>query len=140
LRVPIDTHTEEGGKLAVKVVAREGRDAAQFVERELEDAGHGFDFILNAMDAIVNHLDKIAEISHGEFTPTMILRIVVGNKDKPLFTGKTHTQDFSFGLKQFVKFPVIQLVQTAEIVTQYQSAYKFLDWHSTALVEYKDLM
>jgi len=103
-----------------------------FVER--------FDFIMNAMDAIVNHLDKIAEISHGEFTPTVILRIVVGNKDKPLFTGKTHTQDFSFGFRQFVKFPVIQLVQTSEIVTQYQSAYKFLDWHSTALVEYKDLM
>jgi len=99
-----------------------------------------FDFILNAMDAIVNHLDKIADISHGEFTPTMILRIVVGNRDKPLFTGKTHTQDFSYGLKQFVKVPVIQLVQASEIVTQYQSAYKFLGWHSTALVEYKDMM
>lgn len=54
-----------------------------------------FDFILNALDAIVNHLDKIETISHGEFKPTMILRIVVGNQQKPLFTGKTHTQDFS---------------------------------------------
>src|ERR1700730_8083640 len=38
-----------------------------------------FDFILNALDAIVNHLDKIKTISRGEFNPTMILRIVVGN-------------------------------------------------------------
>src|SRR6185436_5999142 len=99
-----------------------------------------FDFILNAMDAIVNHLDKIAEISHGEFTPTVILRIVVGNKDKPLFTGKTHTQDFSFGFRQFVKFPVIQLVKPEEITFQYKAAHAFLGRRSTALVEYKDLM
>ena len=99
-----------------------------------------FDFILNAMDAIVNHLDKIAEISHGEFTPTVILRIVVGNKDKPLFTGKTHTQDFSFGFRQFVKFPVIQLVKPDEIAFQYKAALAFLGRRSTALVEYKDLM
>src|SRR5262249_20330 len=31
-----------------------------------------FDFICNAMDAIINHLDKISEISHREFNPTMI--------------------------------------------------------------------
>jgi len=99
-----------------------------------------FDFILNAMDAIVNHLDKIGEISHGEFTPTVILRIVVGNRDKPLFTGKTHTQDFSYGLKQFVKFPVIQLVQPNEIMFQYKAAHAFLGRRSTAIVEYKDLM
>jgi pyruvate/2-oxoglutarate/acetoin dehydrogenase E1 component len=99
-----------------------------------------FDFILNALDAIVNHLDKIADISHGEFKPTMILRIVVGNRDKPLFTGRTHTQDFSYGLRQFVSFPVIQLVQSQEIAFQYKSAHAFLDRRSTALIEYKDLM
>jgi len=99
-----------------------------------------FDFILNAMDAIVNHLDKIGEISHGEFTPTVILRIVVGNRDKPLFTGKTHTQDFSYGLRQFVKFPVIQLVHPNEITWRYKLAHQTLGNTSTALVEYKDLM
>jgi pyruvate/2-oxoglutarate/acetoin dehydrogenase E1 component len=98
-----------------------------------------FDFILNAMDAIVNHLDKIGELSHGEFNPTVILRIVVGNRDKPLFTGKTHTQDFSYGLRQFVKFPVVQLVQASDIKFQYEAAHRHLGQHSTALVEYKDL-
>lgn len=99
-----------------------------------------FDFILNAMDAIVNHLDKIKDISHGEFIPTMILRIVVGNRDKPLFTGRTHTQDFSFMLKHLVSFPVIQLVRPYEIGIQYKAAHAFLGRRSTALVEYKDSM
>src|SRR5579871_6790066 len=38
------------------------------------------DFILNALDAIVNHLDKIGGMSHGQFNPAVILRVVVGNK------------------------------------------------------------
>jgi len=99
-----------------------------------------FDFVLNAMDAIVNHLDKIAEISHGEFTPTVILRIVVGNKDKPLFTGKTHTQDMSIALKNLVSFPVVQLNKPEWIVPEYRRAFNELSFRSSALVEYKDLM
>jgi pyruvate/2-oxoglutarate/acetoin dehydrogenase E1 component len=68
-------------------LALKGLKPVVFIER--------FDFILNALDAIVNHLDKIETISRGEFKPAMILRIVVGNKSKPLFTGETHTQDFT---------------------------------------------
>lgn len=99
-----------------------------------------FDFILNAMDAIVNHLDKIETLSHGEFIPTMILRIVVGNSQKPLFTGKTHTQDFSAALRNLVSFPVIQLVDSQQVAIQYKAAHGFLGKRSTALVEYKDLI
>lgn len=103
-----------------------------FVER--------FDFILNSLDAIVNHLDKIETLSHGEFKPTMILRIVVGNRQKPLFTGKTHTQDFSVALRHLVSFPVIQLQDAEQIRIQYKAAHAFLGKRSTALIEYKDLM
>lgn len=102
-----------------------------------------FDFILNALDAIVNHLDKIETISHGEFKPTMILRIVAGNRDKPLFTGKTHTQDFTYALRQLIHFPVFQIDTTDNAkYTQaiYGDALRNLDLHSTAIVEYKDLL
>jgi pyruvate/2-oxoglutarate/acetoin dehydrogenase E1 component len=69
-------------------LALKGLKPVVFIER--------MDFILNALDAIVNHLDKIETISRGEFKPTMILRIVVSEiRQKPLFTGETHTQDFS---------------------------------------------
>ncbi len=99
-----------------------------------------FDFILNALDAIVNHLDKIETISHGEFKPTIILRIVVGNSRKPLFTGKTHTQDFSVALRALVSFPVIQLQSAHEIAGAYEVANRLFGRESTALVEYKDEM
>ncbi len=99
-----------------------------------------FDFWWNASDAIVNHLDKINQISRGEFSPTMILRIVVGNRNKPLFTGVTHTQDYSPSLRAAVSFPVLGLHAPVQIGVQYKAAYARLDRQSTALVEYKDLM
>lgn len=99
-----------------------------------------FDFILNALDAIVNHLDKIDALSHGEFNPTMILRIVVGNRREPLFTGKTHTQDFSVALRALVSFPVIQLQGAGDIGREYKQAHEYLGRQSTALIEYKDEM
>ncbi len=98
------------------------------------------DFWWAASDAIVNHLDKINQISHGEFNPTMILRIVVGNRNKPLFTGATHTQDYSPSLRAAVSFPVVNLSDAGEIQMRYKLAYQTLGGCSTALIEYKDLM
>ncbi len=99
-----------------------------------------FDFWWNAGDAIVNHLDKIEKISRGEFKPTVILRIVVGNRQKPLFTGMTHTQDYSPSLRSAVSFPVIGLTDPNQIAVHYKTAHMMLPIQSTALVEYKDLM
>jgi pyruvate/2-oxoglutarate/acetoin dehydrogenase E1 component len=99
------------------------------------------DFLLNAMDAIVNHLDKAATLSRGEFAPAVILRITVGNKEKPLFTGPPHVQDFSSALRQMVDFSVHQL-RTAEDVGYGYSAATAAQalGQSTALFEYKDLL
>jgi hypothetical protein len=65
----------------------------------------------------------------------------VGNKDKPLYTGATHTQDFSEAIMDMVHFPVFQLKDAEEVNAFYQLAY--LNWtkgRSTMLVEYKDLV
>lgn len=98
-----------------------------------------FDFVLNALDAIVNHLDAAETISNGEFHPTCILRIVVGNTQKPLFTGHTHTRNHSEALDRMVSFPVWQVRSPEEVLTAYEMAYKNLHLHSTAIVEFKDL-
>jgi len=98
------------------------------------------DFMLNALDAIVNHLDAMRRISRGEFTPTVLLRIVVGNRGKPLYTGPTHTQDFSEALKLMVKFPVVRLLDADDVAHDYAAAVNELKYHSTALFEYKDLL
>lgn len=99
------------------------------------------DFLLNALDAIVNHLDKAASLSRGEFTPAVILRITVGNREKPLFTGPPHVQDFSEALDKMVGFPVVQLHDPEDIAGCYQRAHTDLSRGvSSALFEYKDLL
>lgn len=103
------------------------------------------DFILNAMDAIVNHLDKIHVLSQGQFHPTVILRVVVGNRNKPLYTGVTHTQDFLEPLSKMVSFPVLGLTTSEQIQPQYRKAYEAMTAadstrSSSILVEYKDLI
>lgn len=98
-----------------------------------------FDFVLNALDAIVNHLDAVEIISKGEFRPTCILRIVVGNTQNPLFTGHTHTRNHAEALKRMVRFPVWQVRTPEEVLTAYEEAAKNLKNHSTAIVEFKDL-
>ncbi len=113
-------------------MAMEGYKPVIFFER--------FDFILNALDAIVNHLDKAKQISKGEFSPACIIRAVVGNTQKPLYTGVTHVQDFSEAMRHMVSFPVVQLMRKEDIASSYAEAYSALgEGRSTLLVEYKDL-
>ena len=96
------------------------------------------DFLMNCMDALVNHLDKIKDISKGEFNPKVVIRCVVGNVTKPLYTGATHTQDFSNALRTMVNIPVYQLLNTKMI----DRAYELVDGYeeSAILIEYKDLI
>lgn len=100
------------------------------------------DFICNAMDAIVNHLDKIALLSKGEFRPAVIIRAVVGSLQKPLYTGAVHTQDLGTGITKMVRFPVIALdAYNLAIERWYETARRNqADGVSTLLVEYRDLM
>ena len=94
----------------------EGFKPVVFIER--------FDFILNALDAVVNHLDKLKTMSDGDFTPKVIIRIVVGKKQFPLFSGCTHHQDFTEQIKIFVNFPVIKLIKKEDIFNTYMEAYR----------------
>lgn len=100
------------------------------------------DFVLCCLDALVNHLDKCAEISRGEFNPCCIIRIVVGNRNKPLFTGPTHVQDFTEALHLMLKMPVIKLLTAEDVMTGYREAKANQDAGvcSTCLVEMKDLL
>ena len=101
------------------------------------------DFLTNALDAIVNHLAPCSRLSRGEFTPGVILRVTVGNRRKPLFTGPVHTQDFSEALALMAPSILVLQCETAE---QIDPAYisharqRQLEGKSTAIFEYKDLL
>lgn len=108
-----------------------GRKPVVFFER--------MDFLLNAADALVNHLDKLALMSRGEFSPAVIVRCVVGNRTKPLFTGETHTQDFSDPFSRMLEMPVCELKHAEHIETIYAEAHAAMArGECTLTVEYKD--
>lgn len=96
------------------------------------------DFILNSLDAIVNHLDKLKKISQGEYDPKVLIRCVVGNKHNPLFTGETHVQDFSSAIKLMAPgIDVFTIRNKMQIEAHWN--YAIRSTQSTILVEYKDL-
>jgi len=96
------------------------------------------DFLMNAMDALVNHLDKINDISKGEYDPKVIIRCIVGNITKPLYTGATHVQDFSTALRAMTNIPVYTALNEDFAKTAYELAVTRNQ--SCIIVEYKDLM
>lgn len=130
LEMPVAENLMAGAAIGLSLA---GRLPVLYIER--------CDFLLNALDAIVNHLNAMPIISRGEYRPAVIIRIVVGNRDKPLFTGHTHTQDFSDALRSMVSFPVSTLTEAAQVFAHYTHAQiDQMAGISTALFEYKDLI
>lgn len=78
------------------------------------------DFLPRAADQIINHLNLIEELSHGIFSPKVLIRTTIGST-APLNCGKQHSQDLTEGFRAMVSFPIFK-VQTVEEV---KAAYKF---------------
>jgi len=80
------------------------------------------DFLMRAMDQLVNHLDKLATMSRGQFVPKVIIRTRVGPK-KPLNAGPQHTQDHTNALRLMLTNTYITKVERPELlVPTYQEA------------------
>ena len=79
------------------------------------------DFMLVAMDAIGNHIDKIERISHGEYKVPVIIRAVEAFGG-PFYSGPTHHQDFTNVLKALVEFPVFDPVTGVDVLKAFKGA------------------
>jgi len=79
------------------------------------------DFILNALDAIVNHIDKIERISHGEFKVPVVIRAVTADAG-PFYSGITHSQDFTKLLESGVSFPVVDPKEGKDVLRAFRNA------------------
>lgn len=79
------------------------------------------EFILNAVDAIVNTLDIIETISDGQFTMPMIIKAVAGSV-KPFYAGLTHTRNMTDILRELVSFPVYEPETPQEVLEAYELA------------------
>ena len=79
------------------------------------------DFMLVAMDAIGNHIDKIERISHGEYKVPVIMRAVAADGG-PFYSGPTHSQDFTNVVEALVDFPVIDPVTGVDVLKAFRGA------------------
>ena len=79
------------------------------------------DFMLVAMDAIVNHIDKIERISHGEFKVPVIIRAVTADAG-PFYSGITHSQDFTSVFEKAVSFPIYDPANGSDVLESFQKA------------------
>ena len=94
------------------------------------------DFILNALDSIVNHIDKISELSHGQYNPRVIIRAIVGS-NSPINPGPQHNQNFTDAFMSLIKFP-IYIPKNSREVTETYDKIRTLN-SSCMVVEHRDL-
>jgi pyruvate/2-oxoglutarate/acetoin dehydrogenase E1 component len=82
------------------------------------------DFLICAMNQLVNHLDKISEMSNGYFSPKVIIRTMIGSRT-PLDPGLQHSSDYTLALTQILKsVNVERLTDQIEIVPAYIEALR----------------
>ncbi len=97
-----------------------------------------FDFLILATNQLVNHLDKIYELSHGVLNPKVIIRTMIGSKF-PLYPGPQHFQDHADAFKKMLtNIDVIKVEHKKDVIPSYERA--MLSERSTLIVEMVDLL
>jgi pyruvate/2-oxoglutarate/acetoin dehydrogenase E1 component len=95
------------------------------------------DFLICAMNQLVNHIDKIEELSHGLYKPKVIIRTMVGSKF-PLDAGLQHTGNYTDMLRVGLKnVRIYELNDTSDIMESYIDALN--RYSSSILIEYGGL-
>ena len=83
-----------------------------------------FDFLICAVNQLVNHSDKITIISEGQFQPRVIIRTSIGSRI-PLDAGEQHTQDHTQAFKNLLKrVDVVVLDEWHDIFPAFKHAYE----------------
>ena len=97
-----------------------------------------FDFLILAMNQMVNHLDKIRLMSRGEMRPKVIIRTSIGSK-KPLDGGPQHTQDYTEMYKNtLTEIKVVFLNSPKKIFKEFKKAYEDKNNYSYLFIENGD--
>lgn len=92
-----------------------------------------FDFFILSCNQLINHLDKMRDMSKGDMTPRVIIRVAVGSKN-PIDAGPQHTQDHSEAFrKMLTDVNVVQLNEPEDIFPAFKEAYEREDSKSTLL-------
>ena len=97
-----------------------------------------WNFLLLATNQIVNHLDKLREITQNKNPGKVIIRTGIGSVI-PLHPGPQHTGDFTEAFKLMCpNLNIVRLDKTSMIFDEYQKAYERSDGVSSLLIEWSD--
>lgn len=95
-----------------------------------------WNFLLLALNQLVNHLDKLPEMTNNFYTSKAIIRTGVGSQ-RPLHPQCQHISDFTKSVNLMTDtITVVKLKEPFQIFREYKKALKRK--HSTILVEYGD--
>ena len=97
-----------------------------------------WDFLILASNQLVNHLDKMRELSNNRFNPKVIIRTMVGSKT-PLYPGPQHIQDHTEAFRKILtNIDVVKLERKEDIIPAYEKALN--SNRSTLIVEPVELL
>ena len=97
-----------------------------------------WNFLILATNQIVNHLDKLKEITQNKNPGKVIIRTGIGSVI-PLHPGPQHTGDFTEAFKLMCpNLNIVRLDKTSMIFDEYQKAYERSDGVSSLLIEWSD--
>lgn len=82
-----------------------------------------FDFLLLAVNQLVNHLDKLEDFTHGEYHAKVIIRVGIGSTS-PMNPGVQHCGDYTEAFRKMLKMPVASLLYSQDVMKTYQHAYQ----------------
>ena len=97
-----------------------------------------WNFLLLATNQIVNHLDKLAELSRQTPAQKVIIRTGIGSEN-PLNPGPQHTGDFSEAFSLMCpNINIVRLDSAKMVIPEYEKALLRRDGVSTILIEWGD--
>jgi len=97
-----------------------------------------WNFLLLATNQIVNHLDKLKQMSAGGYLPKIIIRVGIGS-ERPLSPQCQHLGDFTNAFRLMCEnIDVLRLDEPENIFPAYTRALTRTDGRSTILVEWGD--
>ena len=97
-----------------------------------------WNFLLLAINQLINHIDKIDIMSGGGYRPKLIIRTGIGS-ERPLHPQHQHVGDFTEAVKRMcTTLEVLRLEEPEDIFPSYEKALMREDRRNTILVEYGD--
>jgi pyruvate/2-oxoglutarate/acetoin dehydrogenase E1 component len=95
-----------------------------------------FDFFILAINQLVNHLDKMRDMSKDAMRPKVIIRVSVGSKS-PIDAGPQHTQNHTEAMrKMLTDVNVVELLEPEQVFPAFKEAYEREDGRATLIVEH----